>query len=354
VEAAAVSTTVDTTARTDAPVKVKTRPMRAECYSQRLLNPFRGSMNCIRYRSADAVTADGVHWDIYVSNEALLEGLPGQRKAQVSDIRFGSWSRARGLRRGPLFPSDDFLQLEAMGQRLYEILLETHGQVPFPFRDDYELWLLDRELHPLALLESALTEQDISRAPSLQWSPGLNSRKTFTSQAAAPLGIDRTRPGAVADYLSAYINRLAGPQPVAQLFRREADGSGRGLGGCNLPDAIAGRRLERTVFPADLIDLQRHDELHGRLLQDFVCWQAPWHLVRHDLDSTARGEFERHASVQPLKVAHQYRLYPAIVDRRIIDAARVEARLREAMPVTVEAEKIMSTFYIELNPEVAD
>ena len=42
-------------------------------YSQRLLNPFRGVVNCIRYRSAEAVTADGVRWDIYVSNEALLE-----------------------------------------------------------------------------------------------------------------------------------------------------------------------------------------------------------------------------------------------------------------------------------------
>ena len=39
------------------------------CYSQRLLNPFRGSMCCIQYRSAEAVTADGIKWDIYVSND---------------------------------------------------------------------------------------------------------------------------------------------------------------------------------------------------------------------------------------------------------------------------------------------
>jgi len=43
------------------------------CYSQRLLNPYRGIINCIRYRSAEAVTADGVRWDIYVSNEALQD-----------------------------------------------------------------------------------------------------------------------------------------------------------------------------------------------------------------------------------------------------------------------------------------
>ena len=45
------------------------------CYSQRLLNPFRGTICCIQYQSAEAVTADGVKWDIYVSNEGLLAGL---------------------------------------------------------------------------------------------------------------------------------------------------------------------------------------------------------------------------------------------------------------------------------------
>jgi len=91
--------------------------MSIEWYSQRLLNPFRGCVNCIRYHSADAVTADGVHWDIYVSNEGLLKGLPREHRPQVSDIRFGSWSVARGLRRGPIFPSEDFQRMERLGHR---------------------------------------------------------------------------------------------------------------------------------------------------------------------------------------------------------------------------------------------
>jgi hypothetical protein len=50
--------------------------MTFDCYTQRLLKPFRGTVNTIRYRSAEAVTADGIRWDIYVSNEALQHDLP--------------------------------------------------------------------------------------------------------------------------------------------------------------------------------------------------------------------------------------------------------------------------------------
>mgnify|MGYP001087937616 CR=1 FL=1 len=39
-----------------------------ECYAQRLLNPFRGAMLTIRYEAAEAVTLDGLRWDIYVAN----------------------------------------------------------------------------------------------------------------------------------------------------------------------------------------------------------------------------------------------------------------------------------------------
>ena len=123
-------------------------------YSQRMLNPFRGIVSYISYRSADAVTADGSHWDIYVSNEALLDGLDSVRRPQISDIRYGSWSARRGLKRGPILASDDFLLMEAMGTQVYQHLLEVCDQVPYPLLDHYELWLLDAGGQPLALIDS--------------------------------------------------------------------------------------------------------------------------------------------------------------------------------------------------------
>jgi len=127
--------------------------MQIECYAQRLLNPFRGVVHVIRFQSAEAVTTDGVEWDIYVANDALLDGLGrAGRRAQISDIRYGHWSLEKGLKRGPLFPSDDFKRLEEMGAEAYRHLLKVHRDVPFAFRDAFELWLLDRDARPLARL----------------------------------------------------------------------------------------------------------------------------------------------------------------------------------------------------------
>lgn len=70
------------------------------CYAQRLLNPFRGVVHVIRFQSAEAVTTDGIEWDIYVANDALLDGLGrAGRRAQISDIRYGHWSAEKALKR---------------------------------------------------------------------------------------------------------------------------------------------------------------------------------------------------------------------------------------------------------------
>lgn len=58
--------------------------MDIERYAQRLLNPFRGAVHALRHASAEAVTADGVHWDIYVSNDELLHGIDQARHVTVS------------------------------------------------------------------------------------------------------------------------------------------------------------------------------------------------------------------------------------------------------------------------------
>jgi hypothetical protein len=326
-----------------------------QCYSQRLLNPFRGVVNCIRYRSAEAVTADGVRWDIYVSNEALLEDMPDRRHTQVSDIRYGSWSARNGLKRGPIFPSDDFRLMEAMGTRVYEYLLEVYQEVPFPFLDNAELWLLDDRQQPLALLESALEPNDIDTTQPPRWNPGLACRRSFASTAAESLLDASARPGDITDYLSAYINSIrTGKLPAAQIFLRTGSGHGTGLHGINLEEGLVGRVLDLQAFPGMLLDMQHHDAIHETLVRDFVRWQAPWQLLLPSLDPQTRRSCERDARVQPLKVEQQHRLYPEIIEREVIDSARVEARLRMTMPENTQRDNIMSTFYIELSPEYAD
>ena len=324
------------------------------CYSQRLLNPFRGSICCIQYQSAEAVTADGIKWDIYVSNDSLLADQPGNRRTQVSDIRYGSWSAQTGLKRGPLYPSDEFRAMEDMGAVVYGHLLKVHDTLPFPFLDNYELWLLDQQARPLALLDSALTADAIDSGQASAWTPGLNCRKTFSSDTAGELGVDPETAGASSDYLAGYINARAGKPPAMQVFRRNQHGGGTGLHGINLDSAYDNRVLPLEEFPQTLLDTRHHDAIHRRLISDFIAWQAPWLLLLPALQGETRHCYERLAQSQPMKLVQHYRLYPEIIDTAIIDAARVEVRLRETVPEAGQQEQSLSPFYVELDPETAD
>ena len=39
------------------------------CYSQRLVNPFRGILSVVETEDADAVSSDGLHWSLYIHGE---------------------------------------------------------------------------------------------------------------------------------------------------------------------------------------------------------------------------------------------------------------------------------------------
>lgn len=316
--------------------------MRIECYAQRLLNPFRGAMHVVRYASAEAVTTDGVEWDIYVANDALLDDLGrAGKRAQISDIRYGRWSAEKGLKRGPLYPSDDFRRLEEMGAVVYEHLLRVHRELPFRFRDAFELWLLDRDDRPLALIHSVRNDSETDTRPPLDWRAGIAAREHFRSHAVA--GLDEPA-GA---YLTRYVNELAaGP---AQWFRRSDDGSGLGLHTLKGGEHLRGRVLEADVFPPLFIATHGMDAAHARLVQDYHAWQAPWMLLLDRLDMPTRTALEAAACRQADALEKHCRLYPAVLDRTALQAARVQAALERGQPAAARQDDAIPMFYIELD-----
>lgn len=303
-------------------------------------------MQVIRFGAAEAVTQDGVRWDIYVSNDTLLDGLDdgaGGAGIQVSDIRYGSWTAARGLKRGPIHPSSDFYRMERMGAVVYEALLDLQDQLPFPFRDRHELWLLDHSDAPLCLLHSAVTADEATLPGPDAWEVGQAARDGFTSPALAECAPQRPDQSAGA-YLMDFVNRRGAG---TAWFRREADGGGSRLDGTGAPLA----RLAPADFPPLLLATHGFDTAHRRLAEHFFAWQAPCLLLLADLDVDSRRRLEPLARRQAAQVAGHYRLYPSIVDPAQIQAARVEARLLDAhtQHATV-AEAGLPTYYIELNP----
>lgn len=321
--------------------------MQIECYAQRLLNPFRGVVHVIRYRSAEAVTTDGIAWDIYVANDALLDDLGrAGRRAQISDIRYGHWSAEKGLKRGPLYPSDDFKRLEDMGAVVYEHLLQVHRDVPFPFRDAFELWLLDRDDQPLALLHSVRTDSETDTRPPLDWRAGIAAHAHFRSAAVA--GAEDSS-GA---HLTRYVNGLA--SGIAQWFRRSDDGAGLGLHTLQGGEALRGRVLEAEAFPPLFIATTGMDPAHVRLVHDYHAWQAPWMLLLPHLDPAVRRMLEASACAQGEMVEKHCRLYPAVIDRSALQAARVAAALDRGQPVADPRDEVLSSDYIELGISASD
>ncbi len=315
--------------------------MQIECYAQRLLNPFRGVTHTIRYQSAEAVTTDGIEWDIYVANDALLDGLGrAGKRAQISDIRYGHWSVEKGLKRGPLYPSDDFKRLEHMGAVVYEHLLEVHREVPFKFLDSFELWLLDRDDQPLALLHSVRADSETDTKPPLDWRAGMAAQEQFKSAAIADL------PESAGVYLTRYVNSLV--SGVAQWFRRSDDGAGLGLHTLKGGDALRGRVLEADAFPPLFIATAGMDAAHTRLVHDYHAWQAPWMLLLPHLDTATRRALETAACQQAESIEKHCRLYPEVIDRAALQAARVEAALVRSQPRPQTLEEVMPMFYIEL------
>jgi hypothetical protein len=312
-----------------------------ECYAQRLLDPFRGTMLTIRHGAAEAVSLDGVRWDIYVANDLLRDGVVARGEVQVSDIRYGSWTHETGLKRGSIYPSEDFKRMEALGAVVYEHLLHVHEQVPFPFADRLELWLLDRETRPMALLQSAVRPAEVRLDHRPHWRIGMLARERFASAAVAA--------GAgAADYLERYVNARAGPSPAAQWFDRGAPGRGAGLQGINLPTALAGRVLPADAFPPLMLADFGHDAPHGRLVADYRAWLAPWLLTLGHLDRDTRAGLEVQARAHALAVQAQHRLYPEIADEATLRATLVEALLRGTGPSPERRSGSIATFYIEL------
>ena len=301
-----------------------------EYFSQRLLNPFRGCMNVIRFASAEAVTTNGNDWEIYVSNDMLREGLPANANIQTSDIRYGSWSKQEGLRRGPIYPSSDFRRMEEMGAVALELVQHLHDTLPFKLADNYELWLLDQNQLPLVLLHSVTSEQEMALNIPIVWRAGKACHETFRPKHA----FSENDKMSAAERLMAYVKELAGTTPRARWYRRDANANGEHVAtaitnSSSLYD-IPGSRLPATAFPDCYIKESDNNEEFNRLRSAFIDWLAPWLLLLPGLGSEKRRHLEKHARKQALIVESLHRLYPETIDRDMIKSCRVEAMMRKS------------------------
>jgi hypothetical protein len=306
----------------------------AHAYSLRRINPLEGVVQVLERDAARAISRDGVEWEIQVETESpnTLWGSLNTGKVQRRFFRFGTWSRRRGLWRVPVNPILDIGEMVEESGELIAALEESLAQVPFPPADRFELWLLDAQSLPLALLATTDDPRRIAELRPQPWQAAPLSEHGFHS---AVLDGEPGRPGDAenprrhAAAVEALVRDAAGASPVQQWFERDAQGGGRGLPH-RVPESLAGRELAAEEFPELPWRSAWVSERDAALMADYVAWSAPRLLTLHGLSDATRAGLETAARRQAESVDALFQLYPRILDRSLIDAARVEARLRRA------------------------
>ena len=212
--------------------------------------------------------------------------------------------------------------------------LRNRPPVPFPVRDRFELWLLNRETgKPLALLKTCYQESDISDVTDPHWRPFLTTETNFISPSLAQLDAGKKQRGwniPHSDRLERLVNVASRPLPIAQWIERQSDGSGVGRQGLRVEQAGLGRVYGASDFPELLISTDWKNDIDQALVNDYHHWQAAWLLAHQNLTAGTRAALEQAACKRPQSLLAAYSLIPEILNEEAIEIALVSAKLMNA------------------------
>lgn len=276
-------------------------------YSKRLLSPFVGLVQIAEIDRARALSMDGLNWAIQYAmteearqrkREALAD--PKLHYALVATIEHGK------LKTRALHPFLDPEDVRSASYDLFEAV--TSARLPFAAADRYEYWLLDStDERPLALLHSCIDEDDMDIAPP---------RPVWIAMPAAQLDVQAPETGQesyvppVNYRLQKLVEERAGMKPRTAWFERT--------------DPAA------DDFPPCLIREDWENEERQQLCDLYIRRLAPRLLMMQGLPQAVRHRLERAARDYVFDVDRFYPLYPEVVDRGLLTAARVEATIRRA------------------------
>lgn len=275
-------------------------------YSKRLLLPYVGVVQVAETGRAQALSLDGENWAV---GYAMSENAQ-MRNKQVSDDPQLNYSPVATIKQGrlqtrPVHPVLDPQQVHAAVNELYEAL--SDARVPFAPLDRYEFWLLDSEDSPLALLHSSVDAEQMEQ---------LSPRPVWIAMPAAQLEVQAPEPPQktyvppVNYRLQQRVEERAGNKPRGAWFERA--------------DPVNDR------FPPCLLREDWEAEADQQLCDRYVARLAPRLLMLHTLSQAVRHRLEQAARHYVFDVERFYSLYPEVVDEGLMNAARVEARMRRA------------------------
>ena len=277
-----------------------------QLYSKRLLYPYIGVVQIAEMGRARAMSPDGAHWAIQyaVSKDTRpqkREGVIDQTRdfAIVATIEHGR------LNRGGLRPFLDTAKVHASIDQLYEKIIKA--DLPFPAADRFEYWLLDpTDDSPLALLHSCIRREETASVPRASWVAMPAAQLEVPDPDADP----NTYVPPVNYRLQQMVDERAGRKPNAVWFERGVSDDHR--------------------FPPCLIREDWDSEQQRSLCSRYIDRLASRLLMIHGLPKGVRSRLERAACEYPFEVEQFFPLYPEVADEGLMNAIRVEAKLRRA------------------------
>jgi hypothetical protein len=275
-------------------------------YAQRILNPYRGVRHCIEIENGNAVTTDGHQWFLYLTDSSSLKYVDHNSltPAYTARIKFGSWSSTQGFKRAPLLSTVDNDNVESLGHVLLEKVKQYADRLPFPLLDHYELWMLDQQGLPIAILDSLCRPPKSTDSVMKRWTTGQDCLERFADK---PL----------CSNLERAVKTLSHKERPYAWFQRCENG----LVPIDAPSSIP------LQAPELLLRQQWPDAEISANAREYVYWQAPYLLMLEDLSHKLRLGLEQAAAEQAALTATLYRLYPELADQSLMNRIRVQARL---------------------------
>lgn len=281
-------------------------------HSQRLLQPYSAQVQIAQSDNARALSMDGDMWEFQFIYANGRSGNAGSGRQQGRFIR-AAHIRHCDLERVIDNPSAEDGEVDERILELARFLLEAPP--PFQAADRYEYWLLDpKDNSPLALIFSCVEAPEMASFPKLtDW--------TALPAAVMPIEIsedERSKSYGPVNYrLERCVAERAGTKPRARWFTRRSN--------------------ECENFPPYLVREDWKSEEHQDLCQRYLHRQAPRLLMLHGIGREDRRRMELAAKANALDVVRFYPLYPEIADKDVMDAIRIEARIRMAAGETAYA-----------------
>lgn len=280
-------------------------------YSRRLLLPYIGVIQLAELGNVRALSLDGKGWAIHYAlyNDAKPPHQ-NQNTRLDSDYTLVATYQENQLKTKPAYsylqPEDAHAHIEL----LCKSLSTTH--IPLAAADRFEYWLLDKDDEaPLALLQTAINQEELARPnPSREWR-AMPASQLEVQPAKAALELSEGVYVPPINYrLERLIEERAGEKPKAIWFERSDPASDN--------------------FPPCLIREDWGNETEQQLCDQYIERLAPRLLMMQGLSRTVRLRLEQAACKFVLDVERFYPLYPEVIDKNIMDTARVEAQLRRS------------------------